>query len=200
MVLDQCPHCGVRHVQTQSRFNEHLDEQSGAVLWRIVRCQNNACRRLVLVEVTGAGVIQQIYPFAAHALDPNAQVPVEIRDDFRESGLCLGAGCYKASLVMSRRALQRCLHDQGCTQNKLVDAIDHALKTNILRKAFHPLAEEIRQYGNLGAHPDDDQLQNANRESANHVLEFARLLIHEFYEVPASAALLKKNRQAPKVP
>ena len=105
-----------------------------------------------------------------------------------------------ASLVMSRRVLQRCLHDQGCTQNKLVEAINHALQTNILRKAFHPLAEEIRQYGNLGAHPDDDQLQNANRESAHHVLEFARLLIHDFYEVPASAALLKKNRQGQTTP
>jgi hypothetical protein len=92
------------------------------------------------------------------------------------------------------------LAEQGCTQNKLVDAIDFALKNNVLRKAFHPLADEIRQYGNLGAHPDDDQLANANRESAQHVLEFARLLIHEFYEVPASAALLKKNRQSPKAP
>jgi hypothetical protein len=138
--------------------------------------------------------------FAAYELDNKAQIPNEIRDDFREAGLCLGASCYKASLVMSRRVLQRCLHDQGCTQNKLVDAIDHALKTNLLRKAFHPLTEEIRQYGNLGAHPDDDQLQNANRDSAHHVLEFARLLIHEFYEVPASAALLKKNRQGKTTP
>ncbi len=143
------------------------------------------------------GVIQQIYPFVSYALDSTAQIPAEIRDDFLEAGLCLGAGCNKASLVMSRRVLQRCLHDQGCTQNKLVDAIDHAVKNSILRRAFHPLAEEIRQYGNLGAHPDDDQLQNANRENAQQVLEFARLLIHEFYEVPASAALLKKNRQAP---
>jgi hypothetical protein len=144
--------------------------------------------------------VQQVYPFVAYQLDSTADVPADIRDDFREAGVCLGASCYKASLVMSRRVLQRCLHDQGCTQNKLVDAINHAMQNNILRKAFHPLAEEIRQYGNLGAHPDDDQLQNANRESAHQVLEFARLLIHEFYEVPASAVLLKTKRQAPKTP
>jgi len=144
--------------------------------------------------MTSRGEIQQIFPFAAYELDAKA-IPAPIVDDFREAGLCLGAGCYKASLVMSRRVLQRCLADQGCAQNKLVDAINYALQNNVLRKAFHPLAEEIRQYGNLGAHPDDDQLSNANRESAQHVLEFARLLIHEFYEVPASAALLKKKRQ-----
>lgn len=200
MVLDQCPHCGVRHVQTQGRFSEALFVRDGAVLWHIVRCQNAACQRLVLVQATNTGNVQQVYPFVAYQLDSTADVPADIRDDFREAGVCLGASCYKASLVMSRRVLQRCLHDQGCTQNKLVDAINHAMQNNILRKAFHPLAEEIRQYGNLGAHPDDDQLQNANRESAHQVLEFARLLIHEFYEVPASAVLLKTKRQAPKTP
>ena len=55
--------------------------------------------------------------------------------------------------------------------NKLVDAIDAAVKGGVMRKAFHPLAEEIRQYGNLGTHPDDDQLVNANRDSAHQVLE-----------------------------
>jgi len=196
MVLDQCPHCGVRHVQTTARFSEPLNARTQAVVWRLERCQNQACQHLVLVQVAHSGEIQQIFPFAAYELDSKATIPAEMRDDFREAGLCLGAGCFKASLVMSRRVLQRCLKEQGCTQNQLIDAVDHALKNNILRRAFHPLAEEIRQYGNLGAHPDDDQLASANRESAHHVLEFARLLIHEFYEVPASAALLKQNRKA----
>lgn len=200
MILDQCPHCGVRHVQTEARFSEVLKAGAAAVVWNLERCQNRACLRLVLVEVTHQGEIQQIFPFVAHELDAKGSIPSAIRDDFREAGLCLGAGCYKASLVMSRRVLQRCLKDQGCTQNKLVDAINHALENNILRKAFHPIAEEIREYGNLGAHPDDDQLANANPESAQHVLEFARLLIHEFYEVPASAALLKKSRQSSQKP
>jgi len=76
-----------------------------------------------------------------------------------------------------------------------VDAIDHAMQQGILRKTFHAIATEIRQYGNLGAHPDDDQLQNANKENALQVLEFARLLIHDFYEIPATAARLKKQRE-----
>ena len=72
--------------------------------------------------------------------------------------------------------------------------LSNAVNNNILRKAFHDLANEIRQYGNLGAHPDDEQLQNANRDSASQVIEFARLLIHEFYEVPATAIKLRKDR------
>ena len=79
----------------------------------------------------------------------------------------------------------------------MVDAIDAAVKNGVLRKSFHPLAEEIRHYGNLGAHPDDDQLKNASRDTASQVLEFSRLLIHEFYEVPALASKLKTNRTTP---
>jgi hypothetical protein len=143
---------------------------------------------------TNRGQSLQIFPVGDFQLDINAPIPEPIRDDFKEAGLCLAANCFKASLVMSRRALQRCLKEQGSDQRNLVDAIDAAIKNGVLRKSFHALAEEIRHYGNLGAHPDDDQLMNANRESASQVLEFARLLIHEFYEVPAAAAKLKANR------
>ena len=91
--------------------------------------------------------------------------------------------------------LQRCLKEQGCGQRKLVDAIDHAIKDGTLRKQFHDIATEVREYGNLGAHPDDDQLASVTRENAEQVLEFARLLIHDFYEVPAAANTLRQNRQ-----
>ena len=196
MILDQCPHCYVRHVATTNAFNQQLKQTDGSVTWQIVRCLNQRCQSLVVIEFAGPG-IRRIFPFLAYELDAKASVSQPIIDDFREAGLSLGAGCFKASLVMSRRVLQRCLKKQGCSQYKLVDAINYALQNSILRKAFHPLAEEIRQYGNLGAHPDDDQLENATQESARHVLEFARLLIHEFYEIPASAELLKRNRQNP---
>ncbi len=149
---------------------------------------------LILVEADAQDKVMGMYPFGAYELDSAAPMPDELRADFREAGKCLGAGCFKASLVMSRRALQRCLKEQGCTQRNLVDAIDYALKNGALRGAFQALAQEVRAYGNLGAHPDDDQLGNADLDSARQVLEFTRLLIHEFYEIPAAATLLKQNR------
>ena len=193
MILEQCPHCHARHVSSQTLFNQRLKQSDASIEWHIHRCLNRKCEGLVLYEITNEGD-GRIFPFHAYELNATATVPSAIIEDFQEAGVCLGAGCFKASLVMSRRALQRCLKAQGCTQNRLVDAIDHAIRNSILRKAFQTLAEEIRQYGNLGAHPDDDQLESATRESAYQVLEFVRLLVHEFYEVPASAELLKRNR------
>lgn len=195
MVIDQCPHCGTRHVQTSRQYADHFVANDMSVTWQLVRCQNIACQKMILVEQPLGQEPLVKYPFAVYLLESSIKVPQPLRDDFNEAGICLGAGCYRASLVMSRRALQRILKEQGCTQRDLVDAINHAVSTGQLRKAFHPLADEMRHYGNLSAHPDDNQLGNATRDSAAHILGFARLLIQEFYEVPTAAASLKSQRQ-----
>lgn len=194
-VLVKCPHCNVSHVQAEDRFLETLDAKSAGVFWRVMRCQNPECRKLVLGTTNPQHVILSIYPHGSYDLPLDVPMPDELRQDFREGGLALAAGCPKASMVMTRRALQRCLKEQGSAQRNLVDAITDALSKGTLRKAFHPLAEEIRQYGNLSAHPDDDQLQNATGDSATAVLEFVRLLIHEFYEVPMAAEKLRLARK-----
>jgi len=197
MIIDQCPYCRIRHVQTKEEFQAYAHPGSANVVWHVLRCQNQQCRRAILQVQTNQGQALETFPFADVQLDNTVPIPDPIREDFKEAGMCLAAGCFKASLVMSRRALQRCLKDQGCNQRNLVDAIGAAVKDGVLRKSFHPLAEEIRHYGNLGAHPDDDELNNANRDTASQVLEFVRLLIHEFYEVPALASSLKTNRTKP---
>jgi len=138
-----------------------------------------------------------MWPAASYELDAELVVAPELRDDYKEAGLCLDAGCYKASLVMSRRGLQRVLKAQGCTQRNLggdKGAIASAISKGVLRKPLHTLAEEIKEYGNLGAHPDDDQLENASKESATQVLRFLELIIEEFYVVPMTAEKLQRQR------
>jgi len=163
--------------------------------WYVVRCLNNQCKRLILLRTNAiSDESSGIFPTSSYELYKDAPIPEEIRGEFQEAGLCLDVGSFKASLVMSRRVLQRCLKEQGCKKGKLTVAIQEAIDTGLLRKAFHNIAAEIREYGNLGAHPDDEQLANANKENAQTILNFLRLLIHEFYEVPAQASKLKQQR------
>lgn len=198
MIIERCPNCKASHVQTHNAWSglsgRNVLPGNGRVMWHIHQCQNDKCNKLILIEKIDDKVTH-LFPYGEFKLNAITPISKLIRDDFEEAGVCLSAGCFKASLVMSRRALQRCLKEQDCNQRNLVDAIDAAIKNGILRKSFHDLAEEIRQYGNLGAHPDDDQLENVNREAASQVLEFTKLLIHEFYEIPATAARLKANRE-----
>jgi hypothetical protein len=37
MILDQCPHCGIRHVQANERFSDRL-HGADADIWSLVRC------------------------------------------------------------------------------------------------------------------------------------------------------------------
>lgn len=196
MQLEQCPYCGVKHVQVHAQAAAVDGPANDRRSWQVVRCSNPSCQRLVLLcQYSGATVIQ--YPAAAHELDATLPVSAEIREDFREASLCLSSGCCKASLVMSRRVLQRILAEQGCKQRNLVDAIKAATDGAVLRRAFHPLAEEIRLYGNLGAHPDDDLAGVATEANARQVLQFAALLIDEFYRLPAAVAALRTARTSP---
>ena len=112
MVIDQCPHCNTRHVQAKQEFASALDASNDQVLWYLLRCQNPICLRLILKVQTNRGETLQTFPIGDFQLDITAPIPEPIRDDFREAGLCLAANCFKASLVMSRRALQRCLKDR----------------------------------------------------------------------------------------
>jgi len=195
MLLNKCPHCDASHVQTAALFQHGFLPQDSDLTWVLVRCQNPKCNRLILVIQNKNGAIDSIYPASSFELDPTVRLAQEIRDDFKEAGLCLSSGCYKASMVMSRRVLQRCLKEQECTQYKLVDAIDYAIEQGVLRKSFHAVATEIREYGNLGAHPDDDQLSNVTKEKAQLIFNFARLLIQEFFEIPAVANDLRQARE-----
>lgn len=197
MLIEKCPHCNTSHVQTEDLYRSTFNLRLPILVhWVMVRCQNPKCERLILVIKDSQAVIKSIYPPGSFELDNTVTIDNEIRNDFREAGLCLSVGCFKASIVMSRRVLQRCLKEQGYNEYKLSDAIDNAMKGGTLRKPFHDIATEIRQYGNIGAHPDDDQLSNIDKAKATDILSFARLLIEEFYEIPAAAEKLRKDRQS----
>ena len=198
MILD-CPRCGVKRVATSLLFGGPDDQAHDpqGTQWQVQRCQSCGLLILLVLDTVNAGEGNRTWPAGSYELDEALTIEPALRDDYREAGLCSDAGCYKASLVMSRRALQRVLKEQGCTQRNLGGndgAIAHAIKTGILRKALHAIAEEIRQYGNLGAHPDDEQLDVASKESASQVLAFVHLVIDEFYGVPMTAEKLRRNR------
>lgn len=113
MIVD-CPRCRVRSVQTTAISRQPVFPRPNAEEWALERCQNPSRQGLILVSaLPGRNEPQGVHPAASHDLDPTWPLAEELRRDFREAGACLDAGCFRASLVMSRRALQRCLREQG---------------------------------------------------------------------------------------
>ena len=194
VIIKRCPFC--RTANSGAQPSGTVFGVANGLGWTFANCLNPACKKLLVISMSEQLGNHVLYPVVEFTLDGAADIPEEIRNDFQEAGKCLLSGCYKASMVMSRRTLQRVLKEQDCTQRNLIDQINHAINENILRPSFHGAANEIREYGNLSAHPNDEQLGNCNAESAGHLLDFVQLLIHEFYEVPSKVGRLQSNRES----
>ncbi len=191
MLLDQCPHCGTRNVDCEDKTGSgHAD----GTVWQIVCCRNPKCNKFVFLHRRDNNNLFQ-YPIGKLDVPNDPAVPSEVVMELRESMTCLYVGCYLASMTMSRRVLQRCLKQQGFTQKTLAQQIDAAKADGTIPKRYHALADEIREYGNIGAHPDDDNAALVTADNAKHLLGFVEILIHEFYELPAKAAALSKQRK-----
>lgn len=191
MLIEKCPHCEVSHVQTHKHFE--LRGRKGD--WRVLECQNPECGGFIFARVVG-DELEEMYPAVNFRLKDDLGVSDEIRREFEEAGKDLANGCYLSSMTMSRRVLQRCLKEQGHSEKHLAVQLESAKKDKTLPTRYHILADEIREYGNIGAHPDDDQALNVTKENAERLLEFTRILIHEFYELPAQVKQLEQSRVA----
>jgi Domain of unknown function (DUF4145) len=192
MLVDQCPHCGAKHVQT--KIKAECNDTRHNELWFFLQCQNPKCDRFFALFCNQQREPQFQYPVGKFSLPNDPKIPAEVPDEYRQAATCIAVGCYLASMTMSRRVLQRCLKQQGFEQKILAQQIDAAKADGTIPKRYHSLADEIREYGNIGAHPDDDKAHLATAEHAKHLLGFVDLLIHEFYELPAKASSMSELR------
>jgi hypothetical protein len=202
--IDSCPHCGVRHVQVSVGAVAQWSDDATCFL---ASCQNLQCGKSVFYirknrknEQTkkpigfNLGDAVFLYPFAGcEALDASI-LPAGVPEEFTECVTCSVVGASLSSMTMARRVLQRCLKDKGHLQHILAQQIDAAKADGTIPKRYHEIADEIRIYGNIGAHPDDDKMSCVTTENCRHLIEFTRMMIEELYILPQKAALLRKNR------
>lgn len=82
-LIDHCPHCNTAHVHAEERLLEVFDGKQPGLLWRVMRCQNPTCRKLVLGTSDARGEILSLYPTGSYELPADVPMPTELRDDFR---------------------------------------------------------------------------------------------------------------------
>jgi hypothetical protein len=194
--IETCPHCGVNHVQVSVGAIGGWSDASRCFL---ASCQNRDCGKSVFYirslqtsqYAPGGqfGDVQFLYPFVGAAALDTTTLPDGVAEELKEAVTCSVVGALLSSMTMARRVLQRCLKDKGHSQHNLVQQIDAAKADGTI-----PIADEIRLYGNIGAHPDDDKMGCVTEENCDQLIEFTRLLIEELYVLPQKAALLRRNR------
>ena len=90
------------------------------------------------------------------------------------------------------------LVNQGATKGNLIDQINELNKTNSDRFTgdIKDWAHNIRIFGNWGCHPNEDNLQQVDKEICEDIINFMNSYFKYVYEMPAEVkkARMKTNK------
>lgn len=167
--------------------------------WLICRCPTPRCDLSFIIYDKVNDQVRRVYPLSSfNPSDYHKAIPEKIREDLAEADRCYHANAYKAALTMNRRAVQRIVLDKvkepGIEKKRLWEQIDALFAAGFITKQLNETAHEIRHFGNFGAHPSDDQLDNTTEEDAKMVDRLTMDLIRVIYIVPFETAQLKEKR------
>lgn len=102
--------------------------------------------------------------------------------DVREAIAAYNAFAPRAAVVMVRRALERACREKGAVGNKLWEKIrDLHQRLGLFDAAHVALATATRHFGNFGAHPNDDELEDLTDEEARRALDIGLYLINKIF-------------------
>jgi hypothetical protein len=168
-------------------------------VWLICRCPTHLCEISFIVYDKINDRIRRVYPLPSFdANNYHEAIPEKIREDLAEADRCFHADAYKAAVTMNRRAVQRIvldkIKDPGIEKKKLWEQIDELFKTGFITKQLKDTAHEIRHFGNFGAHPSNDQLDNTTMEDAKIVDSLTFDLVRTIYIVPFETQKLQDKR------
>jgi len=103
--------------------------------------------------------------------DPD--LPKEIVSNFREAFGCYLSGFYTASVVMSRRLLEQVLISKGATPNQRIsDMIKELVRCGIIDEMLKDLCDDIKYFGNIGAHVKEEEAEKSDAETALNFCDF----------------------------
>ncbi len=193
-----CPHCGRASYfrQVASVYTENVPD--GQRVCGATQCQN--CQQYLLA----IGKRQQgnepleyeaHYPIGQPDDTVAEEVPESIAVDFSEALRCFWIKAYRATVTMCRRSLQASCLEKEAKGKQLIDQIDNLAKDGIITEPLRLMAHEVRLTGNIGAHPDEDGLEDVDKEDAADIIEFAREYFDHVYVISTKLAAMTKRRK-----
>jgi len=179
----------------------HISAISDNRAWFIVRCPNKLCELSFVIYDKLNDRVQSVYPYPSFNVeDYHRSIPDKVKEDLAEAERCFYAEAYKGTVAMYRRAIQNIILNKikgpAIKKKRLVDQIDELFDKGLITKDLQETAHEIRHFGNFGAHPSDDTLDNTTSEDAEIIGQLIFDLIRIIYITPYETAELKKKRNS----
>ncbi len=192
-----CPRCGhlVRAIpQTQPIY--HISETSDTHAYLVVRCPRHLCALAFVIYDRLNRCVDRVFPYPdCRASDFHESIPENIREDFAEARKCWFAGSNKGVVVLCRRVMQLIAIDKGAEGDKLIDQIDSLFSKGLITKSLHDAAHEIRYFGNFGAHPRNDGLDNISNDDTKIVTRLTNQFLTDLYIRPFETGKLTEKRK-----
>ncbi len=170
----------------------------------IVACPREECRRATYRMGEGAST-QQGWQLAKLEVQwpplgsapPHQSLPKPVAEDWVEAHKCMGITAYKAAAAMARRATQGVCIDQNAKPGKLANQIKELVQTGHLHPQLGDWADQVRLFGNDGAHPGDDGLDTVTQQDAEDALAFLDQLLEWTYVQPWKLQQSRARQQQP---
>ncbi len=185
---------GIPLTTPQFHINSYSDEP-----WLIVRCPTKLCELSFIIFDPLNDRVRRVYPLADfEAKNYHKAIPEKVREDIAEAEICLYADAYKGAVVMFRRAVQNIIlnkiKDLEIKKKKLWEQIDRLFTEGLITKDLKESAHEIRHFGNVGAHPTDDELDQTTKEDAEAIEQLTFSLIGAIYITPFKTKQMQDKR------
>ncbi len=175
--------------------------------WLIAKCPQ--CNEKVFVIFdTLNHYVSRTFPFGyIKSSDYSDDIPENVRIDLAEAELCKRAKAYRASVVMYRRVVENVakkeLGLEKITDNKadnLKKKISLMFSEGLITKPIEQQAQEIREFGNYGAHPADDGLDlEITWEDVELIDDLVWDIVRTIYLQPAKHKKLQEKRTEDKL-
>ena len=199
-----CPECKqqVRGIPLSSACYES-SEISDELAYLIVRCPTKYCKLSFIVYDRLNREVRRVFPKPeTNAKDYHSSIPERIREDFAEARRCSYADAYKGVVVMCRRIAQQVvmdkITDKTVWDKKLKEQIKALFENGFITKSLNDALHEVRHFGNFGAHPRDDGLDDITHEDAETVISLIDDLLVDLYVRPHKTAQLTNKRTSTK--
>jgi hypothetical protein len=167
-----CPHCKVMATFT---------DQGPRVGWAervhtLCVCAN--CGGVVYAMIAPKGV--EIWPTLRS--EAPEELPEVVRENLSEAIRSVNANNPRAAVVMARSALQAATREQGAQGRNLKEEIEDLVQKHVIPESLGTWAHEIRDGGNLVAHPEPSK--QVLMADAEELMALAESIFEYLYVVP----------------
>ncbi len=203
--IDVCPHCGAKsHLELihNDYYMARNGDQFNHITFKCKPCKKISIKVFRSTENPYSDK-QMLTPdkwvaeFPAADIVPDSKfvkfAPAEVVDDYSEGLICLANNADKAAVSMFRRSVQNAMIGLGADKSE--DLIVQIKTVSSITEDIKNWAQNIRIFGNWGAHPQDDKLKEVDHDLAVEAKEFVYEFLNYVYVMPGKVSAARKRHK-----